>query len=463
MNGSLFAGSLAAGNNPASIVNLPYAIDFTPLAIQLKYATNSLNVTGASYLPKWDKANVTTANGTFERHLMSNADFQFLNTKIRLNCNAAMSFGISGRIYQSTNTSDQNWQDTMNTARKFMELNIGNTPLSVIGTGNGWLEYHGTYARTVKMLNNGVLNAGITFKYITGIAGGYAKANDLAIEAGLVNNVSGYYLTNGFVDYGYSSNWDTLNSAYTINEGFKSFMGDTRSTFGISLGAEYILSGNGDVENGSALKIGAALLDLGHSSYNYSRFSSLAVMDKPNVSDSLLDQKFGTILDTESFADSLESIAGTYSTPTGKFKLAQPARLVLSIDKHLNGNFFLYSDLTIPLAGLFAKEQFTVKEMNLFNLNLRYEKSNFGLYLPVSVNSKMNLWVGGAVRAGPLLLGFHNLANLVSKNKIENGGAYLSFNFRFNTKKVFECDEGSMDIQKSPRLMKQLKCPPSVE
>lgn len=462
LNGSIYAGNLATGNNPASIVNLPSPIDFTPFSFQLKYATNSLNVTGSSYLPKWEDANAVIANGTFERYVMTNADINLLNTRIRLNCNSAISFGITGRVYQSLKTSEQNWQEDMKTARDFMGLNINNTPLSAIGTGNGWVEYHGTYARSIKVYDNAVLNAGITFKYITGIAGAYLSATELDEAAGLVNNENGYYLTNGLLDYGYSSNWDTLNSAYAFNDGFKNFLKDSRSTVGVSLGAEYVVSRNGEVENGFPLRIGVALLDLGHANYNYSKFSRTAVLDKPNVSDSLLDQKFGSIYDTESFADSLETIAGSYATPTGKFKLIQPTRLVISIDKHLSGNFFVNSDLTIPLADLFGKKQFFVREMNLLNLSFRYEKSNFGLYLPVSLNSQFNFWVGGAVRAGPFVLGFHNLANLISKNKIENGGGYLAFNFRINTRKQFNCDVDEMGVPRNPRTMKQLKCPPSV-
>ena len=50
--------------------------------------------------------------------------------------------------------------------------------------------------------------------------------------------------------------------------------------------------------------------------------------------------------------------------------------------------------------------------------------------MPVQVTRHGNFWVGGALRAGPLLLGTHNLLNAFSKNKYVAGGAYLALTIR---------------------------------
>jgi len=462
--GSIYAGSLAATNNPAAIVNLPYTIDFTPLAFQLKYTTNSLKVKNASYLPSWNKTVGGLNNGTYERKLIANLDMRMFSTRIRLNCNSAISFGVSGRAYLSANTSSQNWQDTILLVREFMKVNINNTPIAATGRGNGWAEYYGTYARTTKIFQNGILNTGITLKLINGIAGIYVNASDVGIKSGTVNNLPGYYLSDGKLDYGYSANIDVLDTATTFGYGLKGFFRKTNSTIGLSIGAEYLVSGNGEIENGHAFKIGVALLDLGTSSFKYSEFSRNAILDKPNISDSLIDFKFKEIVDAASFADSLQTVAGSINTPIGKFKLLHPARLVINADKHVKGNFFVNADLTIPIAGLLGKKQLYTKEMNFLNVSIRYETKGFGLYLPASLNSQMNFWIGGAVRTGPLLLGFHNLANIISKNKIVNGGAYMALTFRIKTKKTFNCDAEDMEAQRIlSRQLKQLACPPKVQ
>ena len=44
INGSPYAGSLAPGNNPASIVHVPYAWDITPFSVQFKQSTNAFTI-----------------------------------------------------------------------------------------------------------------------------------------------------------------------------------------------------------------------------------------------------------------------------------------------------------------------------------------------------------------------------------------------------------------------------------
>ena len=44
LNGSQFAGSLAASSNPAGIVHVPYAWDITPFAAQIKQSTNAFKI-----------------------------------------------------------------------------------------------------------------------------------------------------------------------------------------------------------------------------------------------------------------------------------------------------------------------------------------------------------------------------------------------------------------------------------
>ena len=55
-------------------------------------------------------------------------------------------------------------------------------------------------------------------------------------------------------------------------------------------------------------------------------------------------------------------------------------------------------------------------------------------------------WVGGAFKAGPLLIGLHNWANLFSKNSLQNGGGYVALIIR-DLKSI------------SKRYDKRLNCP----
>ena len=68
--------------------------------------------------------------------------------------------------------------------------------------------------------------------------------------------------------------------------------------------------------------------------------------------------------------------------------------------------------------------------MNLLNLTPRWETRRLGFYLPIQLTTDGKFWVGGAAKAGPLLLGVHNWANVFLKDKIQNGGFYMALIIR---------------------------------
>jgi hypothetical protein len=71
-----------------------------------------------------------------------------------------------------------------------------------------------------------------------------------------------------------------------------------------------------------------------------------------------------------------------------------------------------------------------VKESKLLTITPRWETRKLGFYLPVQYNRHGNFWIGGAIKAGPLLIGTHNLLNAFSKNKYLGSGAYIALTIR---------------------------------
>ncbi|HLF46701.1 MAG TPA: hypothetical protein VI548_09760 [Chitinophagaceae bacterium] len=459
VHGSSYGGSLVVANNPASIVHIPFVLDLTPLAFQFKHSTNAFVIKNSSYLSS-KNAEIFLSNGKYKSFIMANQDIRLLNASIRIGDRSAIAFGAAGRSYISANTSSLLFQDSVGRIREFMGNNISNIPASAEARGHAWAEIFGTFARTIFDNSNAILNAGITVKTNLGIAGGYLTATDLNETAGTVNNKPGYYLTSGLLNYGFSSNIDVLDSSTSYNTAKKDFFRNTFSTFGISAGVEYIvpanIEGNGYEHE---LKIGLSLLDLGANRFQYSGYSRAAILNKNNVSDSLLDVFFDNISDAASLADSLYIISGSNSPLAGNYKIFQPARIVVNADKHLSGNIFINGELTIPFHTLMGNKQLVARDMNFINLTARFETPYWGIYFPASLNNRMHFWLGGAFRFGPLLLGVHNWASVLGKNKIQDGGAYLAFTFRFGEKNRIGGEKGQLN---SGKALKQLKCPPSV-
>ena len=457
INGSSYAGSLSPANNPSSIVHVPYAWDVTLFAIQSKEATNAIKIKNYSLLKKATNAETQFLNGTKKRLAYADQNIHLLNVRISINSKIAVAFGVNIRSYAFLQTSRFTWRDSIKTLRDFGDANISNTPLSGKTIGASWAEVYGTYAQTIKDDGNTVLNAGITFKVDRGLAGAFANVQGINYLPNIANNGIGYLLEEGSLQYGYSSNLDDVNNNSGFRGNVKNFMRRTFSSVSADAGFEYIILSGTDNDYEYDTKIGVALMDIGHAHYRYGNNSRFAIAGKNNISDFLLQNTFGIINSFNDLNDSLATVANTISAPGGDFFITQPTRFIVNVDQHLSANFFLNGELTIPISPATVKNKLYLKQMNLLAITPRWENRIFGVYLPVQFNQVKQFWIGGAFKAGPLLFGIHNWANIFSKNSMQNGGLYLAVTLRPGSSH----DKSSRDDDQklSRRERKKLDCP----
>ena len=457
IHGSSFAGSLGAASNPASIVHVPYAWDITPVSFQTKQSTNAFKVENYSFLSSPSNATLLAESGTLKRFLFTNQDIHLLNTRIRLNDKSAIAFGANIRNYVFATTSTTSWLDTTRSLADFLKINVDHVPLSGESRGTTWFELYGTYARTV--INNGgrVLNGGITVKINRAVAGEIVNANELSYTP----SGSGYLVNAGNVQYGYSANFDKIKSSNTSSQNAKLFLQNTYASISVDMGLEYILLENDEDADGGEYayrtKIGISMMDVGRNKYRFGRNSRYAASVKPGVTDTVLENKFSNLGSFDDFNDSLASIVNTFSQNSGPFNIYQPTRLIVNVDQHIADNFFVNAELTFSVLSLVPKKLPYVKDMNLLAVTPRWETRLLGAYLPVLLNTKNQLWVGGAIKAGPLLLGTHNLANLFSKNKSANGGFYLALTFRPG--KNHDGESNNSADRQSGKSKRSIQCP----
>lgn len=441
ISGSVHAGSLAVAVNPASIVHVPYAWDFTPFSVQLKHSTNAFIIENFSLLSSPANIEVAAVNGTKKRFVFANQDIHLFNTRISLNSNAAVAFGANLQNYFHTTTSNANWQDTSFTLANFMSVNTGNLPLSASATGSAWGELYGSYAQTIYADDFKTLNMGITLRLSRAIAGGYALAANVGYVP-LPYYKPAFTLNSGSLQYGYSANFDRLDSSKSSSENRKAFLQDNRYSLGADVGFEYIVMARQDInaesealdEYAYTTKIGVSITGLGGNKYAHSSRSRLGIAGRPGITDTLLESRFQAVRTVDAFNDSLETVAAVLNPSTGDFYIYQPTRFIINIDQHISGDFFVNAGLTLPVLPVVAKNTLHIRDMNLLAITPRWETKTMGVYFPLLLNNKKQLWLGGAFKLGPLLMGTHNLANLFSKNKMHNGGGYLALTFRAGKK-----------------------------
>jgi hypothetical protein len=453
---SLAGGSLGVSNNPASIVHIPFAWDVTLFSFQDQHTTNAFVINKAS-LMNLKNAEIASVNGNRKRALLGNQDVHLLNARIHLDSRQSIAFGVNLRSAFSVGTSGVNWQDTITRLYSFLDNNKNQLPLSANLRAIGWAEIFGSYARTLIDNGSSILNAGVTLSLNRGLGGAYLNASNLNYFPSFNQGRQEFNLATGELQFGYSANFDDNNTGTQLQQVVKRSLAGFSASFGI----EYIIPGmEGESAYDYEWKIGVSAMDLGFSTYQYSNNSRFAVLDKDNISDSMIENSFDDVGSIEDVNDSLANLAGFVSMPAGIFHIAHPARLIINADRRLQENLFVNAQLTIPLGSLLPDRYLYVRDMNLLAVTARYETRGLGLYLPVTFNMQKQLWVGGAFRAGPLLMGIHNWANLFGKNKIQRGGLYLALTFRPGKKRD---GQGFTSRDSAPRLSRKerrlLECP----
>jgi hypothetical protein len=452
IEGSPYAGAIGVAGNPASIVNTPYPWDITVFSLQETNTTNALKFTDFGYLTH-DTVHYTWVGGRLARYAAFNFNVHLLNVRLALGRNQAICFGANIRGYGSARTGPAEYNDTLHNMNQFFNLNEG-TQYNATLVSSSWVEGFISYGKVLLDDAYGRLNGGVTLKGMRGISGAYAQLN-----GGLVNRtitpgdpLTIYDLAAGSGRYAYSSNYDYWKKDQSTIQNLKDYLGHTRVGAAVDLGAEYLVKpqtvnvyGEGDSYYDYDWKIGVSLLDIGYNQYRYGSQSRVIGDPKTNVTDSALNEKFARFNTLAGFNDSMSTIVNSFNSIPGGFKVWNPARLVINVDRPLPGHFAVNTNLTLNLGGSNKGQRFFTKEITLLSVTPRWEVRRLGAYLPVEVTTDGKVWVGGAFKAGPLLMGIDNWSNLFTKTKMANGGIYLALvirpgkGFSFKEEKRYTC------------------------
>ena len=438
IQGSSYAGALGVHNNPASVVNTPFKWDLALFGTQLTTSTNAFTVYNYSYLSSPANSLLYIRKGDFARKSNINFNTNLLNARITLNRKSSLVFGANLRGYASLQTSAFNFIDTLKNVSNFLQINPGVNNINGKLLSSAWVEGYIGYARTLSDNSFGRLNAGLTVRVSRGISGAYANINNLGYARTVVDNNTVYNATAADLVYGYSSNYDRIQKTNTSSKNISNFISYTEGGASFDAGIEYLVKPQGTTSFGDDegyfdydWKFGLSLLDIGGNQYKYGTQSRIIYSVKNNITGTTLDNKFDSTINTlGSFNDSLATIING-NQAGGKFTVLNPIRLVANVDHYITGNFYINAELSfnIPLSSI-KKSYLQVKEINLLTITPRWETKRWGVYLPIQYNNQQQFWIGGAFKAGPLLLGFHNWANLFSKSSTQNGGGYIALIFR---------------------------------
>jgi hypothetical protein len=434
VKGSSYAGALTVSDNPASILSTPYPWDLTIFSANLKNTTNAVTIERLSYLSHSRTIPYKWTEGDLDRRYAAvNFNVHLLNLRLDLGRKQAISFGMNLRGYANARTGKFNYSDTLLNMNQFFNINQ-HTNFQGDLVSSSWLELYGTYSKTLWDDEKGRLNGGVTLKAQRGISGIYAQLNGGSVSRAIVqDSFVVYTVASGNAKYGYSQNYDTWHSDQSTGKNLNDFLTHTQGGASIDIGFEYLVKpqyvetfGGPDSYYEYSWKFGASLLDLGGNVYVYGSQSRSVGSPNDKATDAELNYKFDNSGTLAQFNDSLYTIVDRMSTPRGRFHIYNPARFNLNVDRMLPEHFAINADLTLNLGGNNKGTLLFNKDITLLALTPRWETEWLGGYLPIEVTTDGHVWVGGAFKAGPLLLGVHNWADVFSKDRTQNGGFYLA-------------------------------------
>lgn len=441
LHGSAFTGSTAVFNNPAASTHSAYKWDLTLFSAQLKVSTSTAYLKNFS-LKNQDSAYLSMREGTHSEFVHGNMDASLLNFLYRIDEKHAVNFGLRARNYLHMKLLPFNYVDTVSSLHSFLVNNINTPFLQGYATQTGWLEADLNYSQVLFENDHSKLSGGITLQIMKGLSGVYARVNKLSFLEGKNGNNTYYTLTNGSGIAGYSANFDQT--------GFKEFAKNSLTSFGLSLGVEYMTydddnnTATGNTNLNYDWKIGASLMDLGANKFKSSANSMQFYDPNPLIADGAMDTKFNGAADMSALHDSLKTIFNSTVDLTDNFAISNPARLVINADKNLGNHFFVNGEISLNFFSTGGFNKFRTRELNLITLTPRWETIGLGAYLPIQYNTQGQLWIGAAFKAGPLVLGIHSLG-IFKKDPRINGGAYLLLAVHpFNKRKVrgkLDCPE----------------------
>ncbi len=434
VHGSNYAGSLGVMNNPASALSSPLPWDITLFGLQLKNSTNFFYIEKYNPTGKDPQLAAWIQNGEYKRRLNTQFNMNLLNARFRTSNRSAFSFGMNLRSASLGGSSTYNFIDTILEPNSFLKVNMQNQPLDAFVRSSNWAEAYGSLALNLADKKHFIWNAGVTIKANMGLAGIHASITNGQFKEYIRPVFNVYEVTAVDLNYGYSANLDFWDPAASTKSNLKRYSDQSRRGGSIDLGMEWIIKDQQNIElfnNRSQYnytwKLGISLLDLGYAKYTYGVESVKTSGVKPNINGIALARKFdSTITGLDVLNDSIQTAVGQFNRLTGDFKMSHPTRLVFNVDRQITDLIYINAELSIPIKALSADTYFQMQDLNLLTITPRRETQKYGFYLPLSITREGSFWIGAAVKAGPVLFGFHRVP-IGTKTSYQNGGAYLAY------------------------------------
>lgn len=449
-NGSSFAGVESMYNNPSSTVHQAYKWDVQLFGVQSMLSNQAFQLNNNS-LPSTGGSTFSLLSGLRSRALHAAADANLLNLRYSINAKNAVSIGFRTRAYGHLKTGEFNYSDTITSLNGFLHANNQVNFLNGYLTHAGWAQLGFNYSRVIMQSANSSLSAGITLNYIKSLSGAYGFMSHVNYKEEQKNNGYIYTINQASAGLAYSDNY--LIDKNSNRQSASNFISKAPSTFGLDIGVEYLYKNGLPTDDEEVTpgnydwKIGISIMDIGRNKFNPVNGSFYATRPL-GIEDSVIQKKIEHVQNVVQLRDSLNTMFSSLAAVTGRYYISLPTRMVINIDHSLGNHFFINANASLNFYSTQQARGLHTRGLNLITLTPRWETQAWGFYLPVQYNTQGQLWVGAAVKLGPLLMGVHSLDFykwFKTGTQTYNGGGYILLSIH--------------PFKKRERVINELDCP----
>jgi len=310
-------------------------------------------------------------------------------------------FNLSDPLFRLMGTADPNYYNTdlINRSLQVKSMSFAEVGLS--------------FGRILMQKDHMLLKAGITGKYISGIAYGSLSTGQMTVNLDPANTI---FKLQAEVNARYSANMDDLGNGANLQDALTKNNG---KGWGADVGLVYEWRPD---PFGYKLRLGLSLTDLGAVNFNNSPNGKIYTLTADGHNAQELQKKDG-----ETFNDYFTRLqtAGLVTSKSGVEKIN--ARLPTAL--HLNGDYNIYKRLYINADVLFNTvantNQVTPNYITTFTVTPRLEKKWFSIYSPVSYNVQKQIAWGAGARIGPLFIGSGSVLSSLFKNRIQHADVHI--------------------------------------
>jgi outer membrane protein OmpA-like peptidoglycan-associated protein len=368
------------------------------------------------------KTNSTTKNATFRSDIMGPSFMFSINRKngIAVTSRVRAIVNMDNFLKDFVDIGLAEFKDSLLYNQEF---NMNQSRLSAMA----WGEIGLTYGRVLLNKDVHFLKAGITGKYLMGIASGYFYNEDVSVKFFADDSLSLYQPTvtanNATIRAGVSDNIPLTGG------GFDKYISGSGVGFDIGVVYEYrpdfadYNSGSSDMKNEPRnknkykLKVGFSALDLG----------SIKFTKHPEIYDFAINWQNYNINSPELSNDGgwLDSLGATKLADNKEtYKMRLPTSYMLTLDYRPFKKAGFYANFTAFMATSNFGHEAKVREISRYTITPRFEISWFSVGIPISYYGMQYLNAGAFIHIGPLYIGSADILNLAFSKNIRGINVY---------------------------------------